>query len=309
MADEFLRIGGRGDDETAKAIRTDNEGNLSVQITGRAVKEHIFHEDRTTTGQGTAFTVGSYRGLVVEISGTATAFKVEFKARMFTNDVKGLVGQNLSTSEYSKETTNNSKYFYLFDVTGIKDVIMTVASVSGGDLTIKGVATLDAPQFKEDLLLPNLTALDTRLGNHFKGGTNLKETRLGGPLDAGANSILVNVNTPIRLEYLQFYFNHDNDIYPFIETYDKAGAPVEFRRAQVAYTGSDAKLSAKAIKNSPVSFLELSMDEPGWERYALTTPKGHKGYYLPYGLRIRIFNDGVTSQNYSAMVRYAEVNS
>lgn len=30
MGDEFLRIGGRGDDGTAKAVKTDNDGNIGV---------------------------------------------------------------------------------------------------------------------------------------------------------------------------------------------------------------------------------------------------------------------------------------
>lgn len=39
MADEFLRVGGRGTDGTAKAIKTDNYGNVGVQVYGIGVSQ------------------------------------------------------------------------------------------------------------------------------------------------------------------------------------------------------------------------------------------------------------------------------
>ncbi|MCA1027798.1 hypothetical protein LCM23_17015 [Cytobacillus kochii] len=37
MANEMIRMAGRGDDGTAKALKTDNDGNLGVKLTGSTV--------------------------------------------------------------------------------------------------------------------------------------------------------------------------------------------------------------------------------------------------------------------------------
>lgn len=39
MADQYLRIGGRGDDGLAKPIRTNNDGDQYVQLTGRNIED------------------------------------------------------------------------------------------------------------------------------------------------------------------------------------------------------------------------------------------------------------------------------
>jgi hypothetical protein len=281
----------------------------SVEISGKNVREHVFHEKRTVIGAGESpLNVGQYRGLRLEIFGDAADRKLEFKGRMFSGQQKGIFAQNVSTGEWVKETENNSDYIYIMDITGFSEIVIPITSISSGSITVKAIVTVDPPQFVQDAAIPKITtAINQNLINSLKGGTNYKESRVAGPLAAGSNVTLLDIRIPIKMHYIQLYFKHESDTYAIIETFEKSGAINEYRRALLNFSGSDPVISALALRETPVSFMELKRDDKGANKFVLATPSSFNGTSFPYGCRIRVYNSSKADADFIAMARYYEV--
>lgn len=74
MADQMMRIAGRGDDGSAKAIKTDNKGNVGIKFNGRKAPEYSLISSATLTAgtNSTFFDLG--------IDGTESEVYVLFEA-------------------------------------------------------------------------------------------------------------------------------------------------------------------------------------------------------------------------------------
>jgi hypothetical protein len=103
------------------------------------IKEHTFHNAATTTGNGTAFEVGAYKTLTVEIFGTSTGRTVTFYAKGPSGTLRALMGVKISDLSTSVNTTGTGE-IWQFDITGLNQIVMDLTAVTGGNITVKGRA-------------------------------------------------------------------------------------------------------------------------------------------------------------------------
>lgn len=108
-----------------------------VELARSRIASHTFQNAVTAAGQGTALTVGGYRTLTVEISGTSTSRTLEFKAAGPSGAYRQLTAVRLSDFTVASSTTGSGE-LWQFDVTGLSSVIMDVTAVAGGNVTVQG---------------------------------------------------------------------------------------------------------------------------------------------------------------------------
>lgn len=118
-------------------------GRLQVQSdlteTKAKVLPFTFQNVVTTAGAGTEFPVGAYKELTVDIYGTATASDVKFYQKSAAGVKRPLQGMNLADWSTGVNTTGKDQT-WSFVITGLDSVIMEVASISGGNISVKGNA-------------------------------------------------------------------------------------------------------------------------------------------------------------------------
>lgn len=102
------------------------------------VKPFIFHNAVVSTGQGNILTVGAFRTLRISIYGTATARTVQFYEKITNGNLVPLMGYNISTSDLASSTSKVISETWIFDITGLRQVVMNVSAVSGGNLSVTG---------------------------------------------------------------------------------------------------------------------------------------------------------------------------
>jgi len=133
MADTYTIINGH----SVKLI-DNGDGTYSFAALPQ-VTTHTFHNAATSIGNGTEFTVGNMKTLTIEIYGTSTSRTIEFYGKGDSGTLRSLKGINLSTFESATSTTGTGE-IWQFDITGLVGVIIKLAAVSGGNVTVKGRA-------------------------------------------------------------------------------------------------------------------------------------------------------------------------
>jgi len=133
MADTYTIINGH----SVKLI-DNGDGTYSFAALPQ-ITTHTFHNAATSTGNGTEFTVGNMKTLTIEIYGTSTSRTIEFYGKGDSGTLRSIKGINLSTFEAATSTTGTGE-LWQFDITGLISVVIKLAAVSGGDVTIKGRA-------------------------------------------------------------------------------------------------------------------------------------------------------------------------
>jgi hypothetical protein len=105
--------------------------------------EVTFHDNTTSTSKGRPFDVGGFSTLTVEIYGTSSSRKVEFKAISRSGTEIPITGINLNGFNIANNTTGNNE-IWQFDITGLDKVIMDVTALSGSgaNITVKGRAVV-----------------------------------------------------------------------------------------------------------------------------------------------------------------------
>jgi hypothetical protein len=111
-------------------------GALAVQL---GVTTVTFHSAQTVDADGQEFTVGSYKILTVEISGTSASRTVEFKGAGPSGTFTPITGVRLSDFSTATKTVGTGE-LWQFDVTGLDKVIMDLTAVAGGNVTVAGKA-------------------------------------------------------------------------------------------------------------------------------------------------------------------------
>jgi hypothetical protein len=135
MPDEMLRIAGRGDDGLAKAIKTDNDGNVNVQLQGSSVK---LLDVVTVTGAGTAKAVGVFKTYVFEVWGTATSFTLQIKAVGPSGTPRNLKVWDELNNVFLNSADITVAGFYSVSLPSFTNVLANVSSISGGNINVSG---------------------------------------------------------------------------------------------------------------------------------------------------------------------------
>ena len=125
------------DGTNLRAISTTNTGAVNTVLAGSNVQDVTFHNGATVVASGTVLTVGGYKILTVEVSGTSTSRNIEFMARGpagINRPIMGIRLNDLATSA----STNSTGEIWQFDISGLSSVLMNLADVVGGNVTVQG---------------------------------------------------------------------------------------------------------------------------------------------------------------------------
>jgi hypothetical protein len=119
---------------------TVNVGDLLENSTlNKLPYEHTFQNAATTTGNGTAFVVGSYKTITVEIYGTSASRTVTFYGKSKSGTLRAIQGVRISDFTLATSTTTTGE-IWQFDITGLDYVVMDLTAVAGGNVSVKGTA-------------------------------------------------------------------------------------------------------------------------------------------------------------------------
>ncbi|AMR49976.1 phage portal protein [Bacillus amyloliquefaciens] len=99
----------------------------------------IFHENAAEAGEGSIFSAGAWKKLLVEITGTAESGHVAFWGRSISGKNVPIRGTR-SDDGTSAAGTSGTEEVWSFDIAGFKEIVMEIKSISGGSLSIKGTA-------------------------------------------------------------------------------------------------------------------------------------------------------------------------
>ncbi|MBZ5518415.1 phage portal protein [Bacillus sp. KS1] len=99
----------------------------------------IFHENAEEAGEGSIFSAGAWKKLLVEITGTAESGHVAFWGRSISGKNVPIRGIR-SEDGTSAAGTSGTEEVWSFDIAGFKEIIMEIKSISGGSLSVKGTA-------------------------------------------------------------------------------------------------------------------------------------------------------------------------
>jgi hypothetical protein len=110
-----------------------------VQSIGSLTKDISLQDTISTVGDGTAFTVGSFKTLNIKIVGTSTSRTVAFEVAGFDGVYEPLQGMKTSDFSMATQTTGNNESWQ-FDVTGFVSFRARIVNIAGGYVTVKGRA-------------------------------------------------------------------------------------------------------------------------------------------------------------------------
>ncbi|MEC3632321.1 phage portal protein [Bacillus velezensis] len=99
----------------------------------------IFHENAAEAGEGSIFSAGAWKKLLVEITGTAESGHVAFWGRSISGKNVPIRGIR-SDDGTSAAGTSGTEEVWSFDIAGFKEILMEIKSISGGSLSVKGTA-------------------------------------------------------------------------------------------------------------------------------------------------------------------------
>lgn len=99
----------------------------------------IFHENAAEAGEGSIFSAGAWKKLLVEITGTAESGHIAFWGRSISGKNVPIRGIR-SEDGTSAAGTSGTDEVWSFDIAGFKEIVMEIKSISGGSLSVKGTA-------------------------------------------------------------------------------------------------------------------------------------------------------------------------
>ncbi|MDR4434406.1 phage-like element PBSX protein XepA [Bacillus tequilensis] len=115
-------------------IQTD-DGRLKVKA-GNTF-DHVFHENAESAGEGAALSVGSAAHLLVEVYGTAETSEVKFWGKSVSGQKRPIRGVRSDDASAASGTLGKAEA-WAFEIKGFKEIIMEIAGITGGTLSIKG---------------------------------------------------------------------------------------------------------------------------------------------------------------------------
>ncbi|MED1174328.1 phage portal protein [Bacillus inaquosorum] len=130
-----------------KSNLTDN-GRLKVQTEGlnlgsldtqAKTMDVVFHDKTETVGEGNPFTVGSFKTLLIEVYGTAETSELIFWGKSLSGTKRALRGQKVDDGTFANSTKGKSEA-WSFDITGFKEIVMELKSLTNGNFSVRGTA-------------------------------------------------------------------------------------------------------------------------------------------------------------------------
>lgn len=121
--------------DTASTVVTDtvNKGSDTKKVT-------LISLDKTTTGRGTAITVGLNKTLRFEIWGSQTSvFTVQIEGLGDSNTPRALPVWDIANKTFVASNNITAAGFYEVDIQGFTKVQSNVTAVSGGNVNGSGV--------------------------------------------------------------------------------------------------------------------------------------------------------------------------
>ncbi|MFT4401292.1 phage-like element PBSX protein XepA [Bacillus sp. SW14] len=115
-------------------IQTD-DGRLKVEA-GNTV-DFVFHENADSAGEGAALPVNGVAHLLVEVYGTAETSEVKFWGKSMSGQKLPIRGVKSDDASSASSTLGKAEA-WAFDIKGFKEIIMEIANITGGTLSVKG---------------------------------------------------------------------------------------------------------------------------------------------------------------------------
>lgn len=121
-------------------LKVQTEGlNLGSLDTQAKTMDVIFHDKTETIGEGTPFTVGSFKTLLIEVYGTAETSELKFWGKSLSGTKRALRGQKVDDGTYATSTKGKTEA-WSFDITGFKEIMMELTVLTNGNFSVRGTA-------------------------------------------------------------------------------------------------------------------------------------------------------------------------
>lgn len=128
-------------DEHRTSARKGEDGKpiTDVNIKSSDMREFTLHNTTITNSNGTEFTIDYSKTLTVEISGTATSHKLVFEGCSISGTWYPIQGVRLADFAMATETTTKGEVWQ-FEVTGLSKFRARLATIAGGNISVRGRA-------------------------------------------------------------------------------------------------------------------------------------------------------------------------
>ncbi|RPK07051.1 hypothetical protein BSBH6_00674 [Bacillus subtilis] len=114
-------------------------GDGRLKVKAGNTFDHVFHENAESAGEGTALSANGASYLLVEVYGTAETSEVKFWGKSMSGQKLPIRGVKSDDASAACSTLGKAEA-WTFDMKGFKEIIMEIASITGGTLSIKGTA-------------------------------------------------------------------------------------------------------------------------------------------------------------------------
>ncbi|MCY7895083.1 phage-like element PBSX protein XepA [Bacillus vallismortis] len=121
-------------------LKVQTEGlNLSSLDTQAKTMDIVFHDKTEIIGEGNPFTVGSFKTLLIEVYGTAETSELIFWGKSLSGTKRALRGKKVDDGTFATSTKGKSEA-WSFDITGFKEIVMELKSLTNGNFSVRGTA-------------------------------------------------------------------------------------------------------------------------------------------------------------------------
>ncbi|UPV80426.1 phage-like element PBSX protein XepA [Bacillus rugosus] len=114
-------------------------GDGRLKVKASQTFDFVFHENAESAGEGAALPVDGAAHLLVEVDGTAEMSEVKFWGKSLSGQKLPIRGVKSDDASAASGTLGKAES-WAFEIKGFKEIIMEIASITGGTLSIKGTA-------------------------------------------------------------------------------------------------------------------------------------------------------------------------
>ena len=138
---KMMAIAGRDTSGEARAIKTDFNGNVGVQVTRSENRETVHHDNTSTTGNGTIADVSGYSTLTIQVSGTFEG-EIYARGRVFGTKSENLVNFLPIFTNDGKQINRITKSgIYYVNVSGLNGLFLRLNELVSGSVTVRSMTS------------------------------------------------------------------------------------------------------------------------------------------------------------------------